>query len=187
MRCPFCQSPVAADAAGCPQCKLSFPRATALLGAAPRLTPMVADTTGTLSDADQRRLKKRLGEIVERFPQLVPQVVMHRFPPEHPFGTHVFWLFNHANLAGDSRRGRDNHALMIALDPRRGEAAVMPGYGLEDSLTDDARGRLLGLGAEHWEKGDWIGGLLRVLDALDALLETIAVPTAAGAFQKGEF
>ncbi len=136
MRCPYCQQPVAVDAAECAACRLTFPRACALLGAALRLTPLVADTTRTLDLADHHRLKRRLRKIEERFPQLVPQVVVHHFPAEHPFSTHVFWLFNTANLAGDSRRGRDNHSLMIVLDPSRGEAAVIPGYGLEVFLTD---------------------------------------------------
>ena len=44
---------------------------------------------------------------------------------------HVFWMFNAANFAGDIRRGKDNHALLVALDPVRGEAAIGFGYGLE--------------------------------------------------------
>lgn len=187
MRCPYCQSPVVENAPECPQCHLSFQRSCALLGASPRLTPWVADTTGMLTSGEQLRLKRRLQAMRKRFPQLVPQVVVHQFPAEHPFATHVFWLFNNANLAGDARRGRDNHALMIALDPRRGEAALMPGYGLEALLDADARDRLLGLAAEHWENGRWTEGLLGLLDGLDDLLETIAVPTDAEAFQKGEY
>jgi len=187
MRCPYCQQPVAVDAADCAECKLTFPRACVLLGAALRLTPLVADTTRTLALAEHHRLKRRLRKIQERFPQLVPQVVVHHFPAEHPFSTHVFWLFNTANLAGDSRRGSDNHSLMIVLDPSRGEAAMIPGYGLEVFLTDDALDHLLGLAAEHWETGRWTEGLLRVLDGLDAWLETIALPTGGAAFGKSEY
>ena len=187
MRCPICQSQLQADAPDCPQCRLSFPRARTLLGAVPRLVPWVADTTGTLTPQDQRRLKRRLEEIQQRFPQLVPQVVLHHFPAEHPFTMHVFWLFNSANLAGYNNRGSDNHALMLALDPQRGEAAIMPGYGLEAFCTDEALGDLLGLGHADWENDRWTDGLLRVLDGMDAWLETIAVPTDAAAFQKGEY
>ncbi|HSP42384.1 MAG TPA: hypothetical protein VLO11_05910 [Luteolibacter sp.] len=185
--CPYCRTPVAAGAPECPQCKLSFPKACALLGAAPRLAPWVTDTAGLLGADEIRLLKKRLDGIVKRFPQLVPQVVLHHFAAEHPFATHAYWLFNSANLAGHSRRGFENHALLIALDPQRGEAALVTGYGLEVFLDEDAREHLLSLAAEHWKHGRWCDGLLRLLDALDAWLETIAVPTDADAFQKGEY
>jgi uncharacterized membrane protein YgcG len=185
--CPYCRTPVALDAPECPHCKLSFPRACALLGAAPRLAPSVTDTVGLLGAGEIRFLKKRLDGIAQRFPQLVPQVVMHRFASEHPFATHAFWLFNSANLAGHSRRGLENHALLITLDPQRGEAAIVTGYGLEVFLDEEARAHLLGLAAEHWANNRWHDGLLCLLDALDAWLEAIAVPTDADAFQKGEF
>jgi hypothetical protein len=114
-------------------------------------------------------------------------VVLHHFPAEHPFSMHVFWLFNSANLAGYSHRGSDNHALMIALDPQRGEAAIMPGYGLEMFCTDETLDHLLDLGSEDWENGRWTDGLLRVIDGMDAWLETIAAATDGGAFQRAEY
>ena len=187
MRCPYCQEPLEDGAPECPKCRLNFPRACTLLGAALRITPWVTDTGRLLTAAEQKRLKRRLLEIQERFPQVVPQVVVHQFPEVHPLATYVFWLFNTANLAGDSRRGSDNHALLIALDPRRGEAAIITGYGLEPFLTEEALDHLLGLGGEDWRDNRWADGLWRVLDGLDKWLETIALPTDHEAFQKGEF
>jgi uncharacterized membrane protein YgcG len=153
----------------------------------PRLEPLVADTTRSLSSADRALLKRRLMAIRRRFPQLVPQVVMHRFPAEHPFSMHVFWLFNAANFAGNSRRGSDNHALLLAIDPERREAAVMPGYGLEPFLTEEAFGHLLELAGPAWDRGRWTDGILRVLDGLDAWLETVALPVDAAVTEKGEY
>ncbi len=152
----------------------------------PRLNPVVADTTRKLGASDQAKLKKRIAQIQRRFPQLVLQVVMHVFPEEHPFSMHVFWLFNAGNFAGDSQRGKDNHALLVALDPSRGEAAIMPGYGLEPFLKTEALDHLLELAGPAWEKENWTEGILLVLDRLDQLLESIAVPDEAGA-AKGDF
>lgn len=187
MRCPYCQIPLQADAAECAACRLTFPRTSALLGALPRLAPVVADTTRLLGAADQAKLKKRIAEIQRRFPQLVMQVVMHAFPAEHPFAMHVFWLFNAGNFAGDSRRGKDNHALLVALDPTRGEAAIMPGYGLEPFLKPETLDHLLELAGPAWESGRWADGISRVLDGLDQLLESIAVPEVAADTPDGEF
>ncbi len=186
MLCPYCQTLLKADAPECPACRLTYPRTSVLEGALPRLSTPVADTTRRLDANDQARLKKRIAAIQTRFPQLVLQVVMHAFPAEHPFSMHVFWLFNAANFAGDSNRGKDNHALLVALDPTRGESAIMPGYGLESFLRQETLDHLLELAGPAWESGRWADGLIGVLDGLDQLLESVAVPeddTAA----KGDF
>ena len=187
MQCPFCQTPLKADAAECPDCRLTFPRTSALVGAMPRIAPVVADTTRQLPAGDQAKLKKHIGRMQRRFPQLVLQVVMHSFPAEHPFAMHVFWMFNAGNFAGDSQRGKDNHALLVALDPARGEAAIMPGYGLEALLKKEALDHLLELAGPAWEDGRWADGIFRVLDGLDQLLESVAIPEAANGKTGGEF
>jgi uncharacterized membrane protein YgcG len=146
---------------------------------------VVADTTRQFSATEQLKLKKQIARIQRRFPQLVLQVVMHEFPAEHPFSMHVFWLFNAGNFAGDSKRGKDNHALLIALDPARGEAAIMPGYGLEPFLKTETLDHLLELASPAWESRRWADGISRVLDGLDQLLESIALPEEAG--ERGEF
>jgi uncharacterized membrane protein YgcG len=158
-----------------------------LLGAVPRLSLAVADTTETLRTSDHTRIKRRIAAIRRRFPQLVPQVVMHRFPAEHPFSMHVFWLFNAADFAGASQRGRENHALLLAIDPDRGEAAIKPGYGLEPFLTAEALDHLLEIAGPAWEDKRWADGILGVLDRLDLLLETIALPDGRAATAPGEY
>ena len=185
MQCPFCQTPLEAAAYECPACRLTFPRTSAMVGALPRLTPMVADTTGLLPLSDDAKLKKRIIRIQRRFPQLVLQVVIHAFPTEHPFAMHVFWMFNAGNFAGDIRRGKDNHALLVALDPVRGEAAIIPGYGLENFLKTETLDHLLELAAPAWQSTRWADGLLGMLDGLDLLLESIAIPEEAP--EHGEF
>jgi uncharacterized membrane protein YgcG len=175
MRCPYCQGPLQASAPDCPACRLSFPRTCTLLGAVPRVTPLVADTTGALRSSDHKRITRRLERLRKRFPQLVPQVVMHRFPQEHPFSMHAFWLFNAADFAGASRRGRENHSIRLAIDPYREESAIVTGYGLEPFLTRDSLDRLLDLAEPAWLDYRWADGILRVLDGLDLLLEPIAV------------
>lgn len=180
MRCPYCQTLLQASAVECTACRLSYPRTCTLLGAVPRLAPLLADTTHTLHSAEHARIKRRITAIQRRFPQLVPQVVMHAFPAQHPFSMHVFWLFNAVDLAGSSHRGSANHSLMLAIDPDRGEAAIIPGYGLETFLTEDMLQLLLDLAAPPWAENRWTDGIIRVLDGLDAMLETVAVSEPPG-------
>jgi uncharacterized membrane protein YgcG len=160
------------DVDECAECLLSYPRASSLLGVAPWLPAWVADTTHTLGDAEQARLKRRLDQLQQRFPELVPQIVMHRFPDEHPFTLHVFWLFNAADFAGTIRRGCRNHALLLAIDPARREMAIMPGYGLEEILSEEQLGRILDAAAPLFRQGQWVDGILEVFDEIDKLLES---------------
>jgi uncharacterized membrane protein YgcG len=187
MFCPFCQAPLYASAPECPACRLTYPRTSALVGAAPRLTPMITDTTRSLSTPDQAKLKRRIAAMHTRFPQLSMEVVMHCFPEEHPFSMYVFWLFNASSFDAEGRRGTDNHALLLAIDPARGEAAIMPGYGLEPFLNHAALDHLLELAGPAWQGGNWTDGILRVLDGLDQWLETIALPNDEEAPVLGEY
>ena len=186
MRCPYCRNLLQANSPECPACRLSYPRAQTLLGAVPRLSPMVADTGRMLRATETAKLRRRIEGIHARFPQLVLQVVLHRFPAEHPFGLYAFWLFNAAALAGDSRRGRENHALMLVIDPDRAESAIIPGYGLEPFLADEALDHLLEMAGPAWAAGRWADGVMRVLDGLDSWLETIAIPEQKNLVQ-GEY
>ena len=187
MQCPYCQTPQQAAATECPACRLTYPRTSALVGALPRLTPVVADTTRSIGPPEQHKLKQQIAAMQRRFPQLVLQVVVHEFPLEHPFSMHVFWLFNAGNFAGESRRGKDNHALLLALDPTRGEAAIMPGYGLEVFLRKEALDHLLELAGPAWQARKWADGIARVLDGFDKLLESIAIPVVVETRKEGEF
>jgi hypothetical protein len=90
--------------------------------------------------------------------------------------TQVFWMFNAAGFSGDTRRGPDNHTLLIAIDPGRREAALMPGYGLEPFLDEDFLTDLLASSDNYWKRGDWPGGVFSLLEMLDPYLETITQP-----------
>ena len=82
-------------------------------------------------------------------------------------------------------KGR-KHPLLVALDPVRGEAAIMPGYGLEPFIRHEALDHLLELAGPAWEKVQWGDGIMKVLDGLDQLLESIAIPDDESA-AKGDF
>ncbi len=187
MFCPFCQSPLYANAPECPACRLTYPRTSALVGAAPRLTSMVTDTTRSLNAREITRLKRRITAMRDRFPELAMEVVMHYFPEEHPFSMYVFWLFNSAAFDAEGGRGTHNHALLLAIDPARGEAAIMPGYGLEPFLNHEGIDHLLELAGPAWDGGHWVEGILLVLDGLDKWLETIATPLEEKAPVPGEY
>lgn len=175
MNCPYCQTPLRADAAECPACRLTYPRACALLGTLPKLHPVVSDTLHVMSPADHRRIRKRIERLIGRFPQVVFQVVIQTMPEAHPFSLYAFWIFNGSVIGGHNLRGGENHAILLLVDPERREAALMPGYGLEPFLKPGALDHLLEMATPAWEAERWGEGILGVLDGLDHLLESAAV------------
>ncbi len=154
---------------------LTFPRTVSLLGATPRMMPGVSDSTSSLSPAEQAKIRKKILQIQRSFPQLTLQVVMRSMPADHPFSLYAFWLFNAGAFAGESRRGKNNHAILLLVDPTRHESALIPGYGLEELLTPEALGHLLDLAGPVWTSGMWFEGIDRVLEGLNKLLATVGM------------
>jgi len=187
IRCPYCQTPLRPDAPECPSCMLTFPRTSALVGALPRLNPIVADTVGSLRSGDSSKLNRRIQAIQRRFPQIIVQVVMHRFPAEHPFSMHAFWLFNAGAFAGELKRGRDNRALLIVVDPFRQESAIVPGYGLEPILKQEALDHLLEMSGPAFGEGKWLIGFEVLLDGLELLLESVTSESETSVYSEGDF
>ena len=186
MRCPYCQSDLPPQTTECPACRLTFPRTVTLLGATPRMAPGISDSSGSLTASEMNKLKKKIDALQRRFPQLVLQVVLRSLPQEHPFNLYAFWLFNAGAFAGEGRRGKDNHAILLLIDPARRDSALMPGYGLEPLLRPEALGHLLDLAGPVWEAGMWMEGIERVLGGLEKLLESVGVREEA-VTAEGEF
>jgi uncharacterized membrane protein YgcG len=145
---------------------------------------MVSDTTGCLRSGEISRLKREMRVLQRRYPQLVLQIVMHALPTEHPFELYAFWLFNEGAFAGKAKRGSDNHALMILLDPYRCEAAIVPGYGLEPLLKLEWLERVLDMAEPLFGEYRWEDGLQLVLDGLDGMLDSVSVMEDG---EEGEF
>ena len=186
-RCPYCQTPIQINAPECPACRLTFPRTSALVGAMPRLHPIVADTTGQLKGSVSAKIRKEILKLQRRFPQLVVQVVMHRFAPEHPFSMHAFWLFNAGAFAGEAKRGKNNHAILILIDPFRRESAIVPGYGLDSLLKKEALEHLLEMSGPAFESNNWEVGLQLLLEGLTGLLHTVSIVDEGVVYAENEF
>jgi uncharacterized membrane protein YgcG len=180
MRCPFCRTRLEEVSPECPNCRLTFDRANALLGPMPRISTGVSDLAGVLPKGDAKKISKAIARLTWTFPQVSVNVLLHLFPAEHPFELHVFWIFNAAGLSPDNQKGGENRSILLALDPGQGKSALMVGYGLEPYLGDDALDHLLELSEPAWKAGEWTRGILELLAGLDRLLESAAMQVANG-------
>lgn len=121
------------------------------------------------------KIKKWILKLQRRFPQLIVQVAMHHFPTDHPFSMHAFWLFNAGAFSGEAKRGSNNHAILIAIDPSRKESAIVTGYGLEALLRQEALDHLLEMSGPAFESNNWEVGMQLLFEGLEDLLETVSV------------
>lgn len=180
MRCPYCRTRLAENSPECPSCRLTLERASALLGPVPRVSPGLSDLARVLTPTDSKRVNKAASRLMWAFPQLSLHILLHKFPTDHPFDLHVFWLFNCGSLFSDARKGGDNHGLLLALDPAQGRSALMAGYGLEPFLGDEALEHLLELSEPAWQTGEWARGIVDLIQGLERLLESAALEVANG-------
>ncbi len=112
---------------------------------------------------------------------------MHRFAAEHPFAMHAFWLFNAGAFAGEAKRGKDNHALLVLIDPSRQEAAIVPGYGLEPLLKQEALDHLLEMAGPAFQSAQWQVGLEILLDGLERLLESVSIADVGVEYAENDY
>lgn len=180
MRCPYCETELLNGALECPACRLDFPKTMPLLGAMPRISAVVSDSTGKLTPAETAKLKRVITRLTSRFEGLHIQVVLHHFPAEHPFSLHAFWMFNAGSIGGNMYRGGANRGILLAIDPARGEAAIILGYGLENLLPRTALDHLLEMASPLWAVNRWADGIHRVLDGFEQLFDSVAQTTTSG-------
>jgi hypothetical protein len=164
----------------CPSCRLTFDRASALLGPMPRIGPGISDLAHALPKGDAKKITKALHRLTWTFPQVSLHVLLHLFPTEHPFDLHVFWIFNGGGLSPESLKGGENRAILLTLDPAQEKSALMVGYGLEPYLGDEALDHLLELSEPAWRAGEWTRGILELIAGLDRSLESAALEVANG-------
>jgi len=134
------------------------------------LRARIYDSTRLLGTLGTRRVRTAIERLQRRYPQIDPHVLLREFPDPHPFELQVFWLFNAAGLSSEDQKGSANRAVLLAIDPPHGRAAIMVGYGLEPFLSDEALDRLLEMADPAWRAGKYSDGILTVLRGLDNLL-----------------
>lgn len=178
MRCPYCDTDLKENSPDCPGCRLDLRRAAQLLGPVPKIEPEVCDSSGALTPAEIKRLRKQVDEIARRFPQVRVQIVFRHFSDGHPIRLHAFWMFNLGAFSTETEKLGDNRRILLLVDPVAADSALMLGYGLEPFITDEELDDLLEMAEDGWRNKEWQTGTITLLDGLESLLERAALRTA---------
>lgn len=141
--CPYCRTELTETTASCPKCQLSLSTMTRAMGPTPMLSPGVTDFTGALAKRDRQTATRALRLFETQFEDSHFHVVVRDFDEKFSLATSLFWLFNLGGLAPVEQSLGKNRDLMLGIDPTRGRAALIVGYGLEPYVTPQQLNQLL--------------------------------------------
>lgn len=169
--CPACAAAVPADAQRCPSCGFTGgDTMTMFPGPPPPLLPLL-DAAGLWDAAETHRIETAAENLRRRFPQFHFHVCSVMLPPEMRLPAFGFWLLNTCPLdSGETAEDRA-WAVLLLINARTGQAAVVPGYSAEPWLGDDDWTKILSSMAATWTASKPAAAVIRFFETTAAFLD----------------
>ena len=151
--CPACGRPVKPNAKWCGACQFTGADSIAMFpGGAPPLMP-VLDAAEILTERDIAKINGISASLGRRFPQFRWRVCTVTLPLETRISLFGFWMFNASPLGADETADERAWTVLLLINSRTGEAAVVPGYAAEPYLSDDEWKAVMSHMAAPWREG----------------------------------
>ena len=142
-KCPSCGEQASEGDAACLSCGYGFEFAASMLPyEAPPLRKFI-DFEGHLAREDIKDGQRALEKLRARFPQVTLCTCVVEVPDGVSVTEFGFWLFNQSVPNGPRMVERRLHSILFTIDPKRKEAALTVGYGLDPFVDDEALTRCL--------------------------------------------
>lgn len=135
-----------------------------------------------MSDKEVKRLRKAVEEYHRRFPQSRLHLMVRVFPQEMALPVILFWIFNNAGLSSEGCKGGQNRDVVLLIEPKRQQAGVIVGYGLEPLLSKESMDDIVGHARGELSAGDFAGAFESMIGSLSEYLKAISqgLPEAVG-------
>ena len=163
--CPSCRVAIGADAERCPACGFTGADTMFLFPEpAPPLLP-VLDAAGLWNVSDVHRIdvaRARLGRIFPQFQWRVCSVMLPEGASLPVFG---FWMLNVCPLYAQETAAQRAWSVLLLIDARSGQAAVVPGYSAEPWFEDNDWRQALTAMAPAWKAGHSAEAVVKFLHA----------------------
>lgn len=172
--CPYCTKPLLETSTECPHCQLTLAALGKLMGPTPIMVGGISDGPKVLKSRDITRINKVRQHFQRQFPQSRLNIVMRTFSQDVPFSSILFWLFNTAGLSEEAARRGKNRDILIVIDPKRKEAGLMLGYGLEPFVPQKALDHLVDRAAPLLSVREYAQALCNLIEGLGQLLASIS-------------
>lgn len=152
------------------------------MGPMPIIFGGVTQDEKLLSDRQVKRLRKVSDQYQRRFPQSRLHLMVRSFPQEMEFSVILFWIFNQAGLSSEGSKGGQNRDVVILVEPRRAQAGLIVGYGLEPLLSQVAMDEIVAGARGELTNLDFSGAFEVMVEGLTNCLREISrnLPEAVG-------
>lgn len=144
------------------------------MGPMPIIVGGISDAPKILKSRDLTRVNNARQHFQRQFPQSRMNIVIRIFTQDVPFSAVLFWVFNTAGLSEEAARRGKNRDILIVVDPKRLEAGLMLGYGLEPFVPQKALDHLVDRAAPLLGVQEYAQALCNLIDGLSQLLSTIS-------------
>jgi len=172
MKCPYCDLPAFDGIVSCDGCGFDLSMADRMFGMPPHVSPGVSDPVKLLTKSQIEKVQARIEEFHRTFPQVTLGLVIHRLPAEAPLRPYMFWLSERAQVFPQTASGSDARGVMVLFDAENGRLGLLPGYALEDLLTEQDFHAALAHGDRAFSKGQIVKGFAAVIDGVEKMLKT---------------
>lgn len=152
------------------------------MGPMPVIFGGVTQEGNFMSDKEVKRLRKVVEVYHRRFPQSRLHLMVRIFPQEMALPVILFWIFNNAGLSSQGSKGGQNRDVVLLIEPKRQQAGVIVGYGLEPILAKESMDDIVGQGWDELARGDFAGAFESMVETLSEYLKAISegLPEAVG-------
>ncbi|MDQ2825285.1 MAG: TPM domain-containing protein [Verrucomicrobiota bacterium] len=159
MKCPSCSIPFSGPALKCPNCNLTLQQLDTKFGALPLHSRFLTDRTGQLPLRAIAKLRQLLSLFERKFPQSLFSVFIIGPVQGGTISEYTFWLANRGRFNSLEATAGENFDLLLGIDTRAREAALVIGYGLESYLTERDLQQALTEAAHAFRVGDYARGI----------------------------
>ncbi len=181
MKCPSCGVPFSTPPAACPKCNLTLAQLDTKFGLVPYCSRYLSDRSERLVLEEIEELRAALRLFERKFPQIIFAVLVVNLGEHVPMSEYGFWLGNRARFGSVAAVGPKNFDLLLIVDPKGEQAAMVAGYGLEKYLSEQDLQDTLDAAA-GFRTGDLPRGIRECIDFMTIRLRDIALRREAAAF-----
>ena len=169
--CPSCGSGVAADAKWCPSCRFTGGDTMTLFPDAPPPLMPLFDVADLWNGEDVKKIEAAREKLRRRFPQFHFHVCTVMLPPETKLPVFGFWLLNACPFYVNETAEDRSWTILLLINAKTGQAAVVPGYSAEHWLSDDDWRKVVSHMVPAWRSGKTVAAVTRYFETCASFLE----------------
>ncbi|MCB1224742.1 MAG: hypothetical protein KDK99_02915 [Verrucomicrobiales bacterium] len=179
MKCPHCQSLLAANTARCPGCGFCEQALSSYLGDQWVRLERLTDRAHALPMADSQRLLHQMDAFERQFPQVFLAIYIGSLPPLLNPVELGMWLLNHGAFSTHQFAKRNEYGMVCTLDPAAQRFGFAVGYALEKVLPEPTLERISLEMKEHLAQGHLAAALEGLLARLERIYRRHGQPQSA--------